>query len=406
MGCLLCDDKALINIIIEANCCAGYHQWLENDRNGVKKLRPNQKEIEKLRELMAEVDKGINVPLSLSGDILRHKLEDIPAPEERKPFAFSRVFSFQSAASYAVMFALIVAVVYSMRYTNQAPPLVEGQFSVSENATTFDEAAEVEIFSDVEYFDVPKTEESIVIDRSAGVVSFAAPLEQADIMTGGASPSSALTDNSQNSAHTGGSGQSHPLGESGGYQISWRENDPSDIDKAGSPVTVEIIAGSSSLISQVNISNMDIVSGFIAEGDALVILGSAAGVWVINSYIGFEDLQPEFTGSMTMPGASMTKRIYQDVVYAVSYIKDTSTAPVDIERIPIEGSNGSGICYIGAIDIKTGETNLVGFDNACEDITLFDRHAYISLYDEEDAKVDKVVQIELSGTAIELIGIH
>ena len=372
-------------------------------RNGVKTLRPNQNEIEieKLRSMLAEVDKGIMVPSSLKGDALRKRLDDIPATEERKPFAFTRVFSFQSVASYAVMFALIVAVFYTMRF-NQQPPLVEGQFAVPE--TYGQENILISEDSDIEFFAEP---DAGVPDESGrnigGTLTFSVPESKGsedDVISGDKQPPEPLPESAVK--HTGGGGMSHPLGSLDDYHFSWRENDPNDADYGAFPVTLEIIGEGNILLSQINITDMDMISGFLTEGDLLVIFGSREGQSVTSTYVGFSALQPALTCSLTQPGSNVATKIYQGFVYVVSY----ASKPLPENDVPLtelEQSANTGICYVSAIDARTGAINQVGFEDASEEISLFDRHVYISLSDGSAENNGLAAQIVLDGMRIERV---
>ena len=362
-----------------------------------------------MRSMLAEIDKGIKVPMSLSGDVLRHKLDEVPAQKAQRPFAFSRVFSFQSVASYAVMFAIMVAVAYAMRFNHQAP-LVEGQFAVPDAIHLADPVKDD--FSDVEFFEEPAEREVSEFNHNENdtIIIREQALEQINIAgnstvdIGGTKPEQTPAP----IAHTGGGEQANPLGTYGDYQLLWRENDPNDLDNGEFPVSLEIIGQGNTMISQTNIADMDMITDFLVDDDVLVIFGSNAGQWTMNAYAGFSSEQLALMSSLTQPGGIVSTRMHQGVVYAASYAV-TAEPGVELVTIPESHNDSEGICYIGAIDVKTGETNLIGFEKASRDIMLLDKNVYVSLYSVDSpngSKVDKVASIALNGISIEFEGIH
>jgi hypothetical protein len=204
----------------------------------------------------------------------------------------------------------------------------------------------------------------------------------------------------------GGGGEAVTLGEWNGYTLAWRENDPTDPDKLPYPVTLDIVeSATSGLVCQIDIGEMTSVTDFLIEGDSLVLIGASGAGITVNSYSGYESFAPVLTGSAWQPGRYVTARFYQGAAYIASHSPAGEAPPEGIPVEALEGSLDEGTCYIGAVDVASGASGLLGLQNAGEEVNLFERHAYLSFTSpglEEGSTEIRVATITLDGISLAL----
>ena len=367
----------------------------------VSRLRSHElnKEIAYWNKTLAGPLRDVRMPDGLRGSALRAKLDDLPSPAERKPSYIFQLFSFQSAVSYAVMFVLIVAVFYGVRL-GSGGSVIEGRFALPQaapdQATAQSGNADMSAASDGALRMVPQESEAALFAAPAPDVPETAALFSAATPQPAAG---AVPKQKEERPAVGGGGETHHLGEWNGYTVIWRQNDPHDPEKREKPVTVEFIGSQGGEpVFRVDAQALETVTDFRVEDDVLVLIGTAGQNLVVSSFNGLLSFQPAATGTLSLPGSHLSTRLYQNVIYAASR-GDAGNIAGDVPVIRLEDSLDTGLCYFGALNVESGESNLVAVTGAGEDVALFDRHAYI--YFNRDYGTQKVTG-ELGVAALKL----
>ena len=224
--------------------------------------REQNLEIKYLRKRLLELDERIAVPESVRGEALVHKLEGVRQQNEART-AFGprdRVpFTLHKGLAVAALFAVVVGVVYGA-YAYR-PEMIEGGLVIApsessavefHNPLSEDASGQQTLATTAEA--VPQQAGSSSAASASEVSSQAPVVEEADEVEG-----------------VGGGGKAELLIEKDGLGFHLRHNDPSDPDRAASPLTLEIIdSATEQLVGQIDMPDVQAVLDSVSAGDELV----------------------------------------------------------------------------------------------------------------------------------------
>lgn len=377
--------------------------------------REEKVEAKYLYKVWSKVDSGIELPPSLTGRALLPKLDHLeqPVPLTRKIRFSPRIFTWQSGVTYAAAFLLIVALsaVFGRNSTLSSDSVQEPQ-SVAEAADESDENAAT--FAAQPRVAIPEAEEEAEADVEAGAgvsvqdaPSQTSPApEKAEAFSAGAADGmdEGVASSSPEFEGIGGQSESILLGQDDTYTYTYRANDPTDPDKAGYPVTVNIMdTASGALVCAIDISDMQSVEEYYRYENALALVGLAEGGVAFHSYDLSAMEEPVETFAHTQPGKLLGARLYKNVVHVLT-LADAGD-PLDCEVIELLGSTADTSCLITAIDMDTLETNQKAFSGAGDDVALYNLNVYLNYTGEatEDNETGRYgAHIRLDGMEIEL----
>jgi hypothetical protein len=311
-----------------------------------------EREIKRWSNVLGEIDRGIAMPESLKGSALRAKLDEVP---ERGRFpAVVDVFRYRPVLSYAVMFVLVVAVVFVFRAGFGDERLAQNYDAGWADPQTA-APAPIAAADYAEPFDLavmPGTEEAFSLNDNFDY----------DADYGGAVPEAAAGGavNMRNGILY--------LGERAGHAFSWHQG------------SVDVLRLSDSEGLRIELPDMSAVTDLIADEDYLILIGTAHdGATLVRSYTGLSALAPGASGTALHLDTHIATRIYQGVVYTVSYSPMPSRAEPETQSVIIlDGSTETGFCRITAMDIATGDLNAIYVFDSGSDVTLSDRYVHIA----------------------------
>ena len=340
---------------------------------GYTENRKDNMEIKYLRKVLVPVDEKITVPDSVRGGALRHRLDQvqIAVPEKKAGKVFGlRWLSWQSGVTYAAAFALIVGLFYGLGF-NQQPDMIDGTIKIDQeqaDETVTMEAAEAELFA-VDLPEAPSADDVELYTGEAGPQPESTgdqPAPQIDLKT---------------IPGVGGGGKSAQLGSQNGYTYTWRNNDATDPDKGAYPVTVDIILDDGEqTVAQIDIADMQSVVECYLTDTSLSLIGIGEEGVITRSYSILEPEVPQELAVLAQPGSYVQSSIYRDVLHVVTFSEDVQPLDCETEALPYAVSDSA--CVISAVDTTDGAASQKAFLGAAEDISLFDRSAYI-VYDGE-----------------------
>lgn len=374
--------------------------------------RETNREMKYLYKVWSGVDSQIKLPASLTGSALLHLIEDIPAPVEektekqaRRKIMFSPRFTWRSGATYAAALVLIVALSALLGRGNPNPELVGGtvpaeaqqeaeaaQYNIEDEATQAD-AAEPRVMQaqeDIEQSAQADAQASSVADTPEGTPSGSGEEQSADTFA---------------ASGVGGPSESVLLSEDGTYTYTYRYNDVNDPDKAGVPITVNIVHTSSGALAfEIDLAYLHTLDAHVVYGQTLVLIGqSESGDTLLAAY----DLalvgEPECILELDQLGRMIAVNEYKSFVYLTTF------APAGIdpgcEVIDLPEATGEELCVLTALDLDTMETVQLAYLGAGEDISLYNLNAYLQYegeVDEEHEQGRYIAHIRLDGLQIEL----
>lgn len=316
-------------------------------------------EIKYLRKMLVQVDARISTPQSLSGDALREKLDGIPVPRAQRR-DWRRFFSPQSGVTYAVAFALMIALFFSLEY--YSPDMINDVLHIAPSGSEASAAGELQSAE----------------PTAASVAAFALPVNEepdagAEISS---SPEAVLfLDEPAETFGVGGGGEAVLLLTQDMYSYYYRVNDTTDPDKQAFPVTLEIADTAAGLsVAQIDIPDMNSVERLFVQGDKLIVVGVGETGLVTRSYGLANPGSPEEQLMKTQPGEFVDARIYKDIVHIVTA---TDAVPQDCETVALPGAEASDSCVITAVNVSTLETGQKAFSGAKGTVQLYNLNAYI-----------------------------
>lgn len=372
------------------------------------KDRSAEQELKNLRRIFDKIDETIVLPRSLHADILRQKLDGVTPdglkvkkPFNTREFFKSRVFSLQSVVTYALAFVVIVVVAYSTRVT--VPDIVDGTIAIQENVAQSDEALQPDSLSPpqaahsqaLEAEDDDVAEASMPAQSSTEAATTDASLAQsetADVVTGG----------------QGGGGEAYALGEDEAYSYICRQNDQTDPDKAGIPMTLEIVDKSSgALLSFLDIEDMERIDHFY-DGDGFFgVVGTAGGEVIFRAYTLVE--ASEQTAAVELfeaaqSGQYLDARLVDGVLHVVTVNESADYGDAEAVRLPDSSSDAS--CVITSADVLDGELEQIAYLGVDIDkrISIQNHNVYIP-YDVITAEATELymAQVKLEGITQEMV---
>lgn len=368
-------------------------------RNTDKRIKND--DIQYLYTIWSRVDSQIKLPAVLTGDALISKLEGIehPAPNVRKIRFSPHVFTWQSGVTYAAAFALIVALsLFLNRGDNQAD-ILQGQIEMQPGA--MERAETPSVFSSQEAAEAdqavePEADADAQADAGQSAEAFAVAEDRAGDIAGWESQPEGI----------GGQSESILLGVDERYTYTYRLNDPTDPDKEGYPITVNIIdSQSGELACTFDISQELSLAEYYVNGDVLALVGSLSedGAAVIVYNIA-NMAEPAELIRFIQEGGLADSNLYGSILRLVTLTE--SAEGLDCEIINLPGAITEACCVITAVDLDTMQVETKAFAgiNGGE-VSLYDLHAYVNYegeQTEQDASGKRVAQIRLDGMTIEL----
>ncbi|MDL2234048.1 hypothetical protein LJC63_10800 [Ruminococcaceae bacterium OttesenSCG-928-L11] len=370
--------------------------------------RDYEYDIKYLRKVLSGIDENIALPPSLSAEALRSRLDLQEQQSAAQSLTFSamqflrsRVFSLQSVISYALAFAVIVAVAYSMQFN--APDIVDGTIAITAN-TQVDQAmdntesvprqAQESQEAPAALFSTPEAADALPPAESASTpepeVTGESPAVTADALPG-----------------VGGAGEATALGEDDAYLYLARENDPADPDKEGFPLTLEIVSRETELpVWQLDMP-IETVQEFYTRDGVLSLTGEAAdGRHILLGYaIGSPEEAAEPLFETVQQGTFLGSKECDGILYTLS--TDTLEDDGDYMTELLPDSTGGLSCLVTAVDLHTGAMSRYAFTGMAEskEISLYNRNIYISYAatGEEGESELYMVQIPLGTMELEAI---
>ncbi|MDR2932435.1 MAG: hypothetical protein LBV27_04940 [Oscillospiraceae bacterium] len=358
-----------------------------------------------LRKVLCDVDEGISLPHTLSAEALRSSIESIniePEPHVAwSAFSFlrSKVFSLQSAVSYALALVLLVAVAYGMRLGSN---VVDGSIMI-ENQTaahTAETGAARTARSPENAADKPVYAEDDTIAGGGGAKT------SSDASTAG---SNTQADQQPETFGVGGGAEAVYLGEDEQYVYLYRMNDLTDPDKASMPMTIEIVgtadgapAGLIDLPDISKIIKFYSIPGFIGlvgEHDGVVV----ARGYALGNIADGNKASEVFTAAQ--PGRYENSHQIDGILHVVT-LADEEDAGDDMAVQPLPGATSTALCVITAVDMQQGAVRQEAFLGADKGVSMHERNIYISYmaqHEGEDEQELSMAQIRLDGTDFEMV---
>lgn len=367
--------------------------------------REQNVEIKQFHKVWSRLDSRIELPERLSGEALLPLLENIsvPKPVSRQIRFSPKVFTWKSGITYAAAFVLILAL--SALLGRGTPHLREGSIPVETPPNNESQPPD----RTIRPMDNEEAEQTPAQAQNDGVAvskGESAPGEQASQPGDASAFSTVSAEGQQEDEPLGVGGQSWSilLGEDGMYSYTYRQNDATDPDKQGYPITVNILHTSTGVLAfEIDIPDMDrIQAHFVHEGTVTFIGGSdGQGGVTLRTYDITSVREPREMGALTQPGRYLDARLHKEVVGLFTYTDDTP----DCEVIPLPDSAEEGFCVVTLLDVLTMEWEQKAFSGAGDDLRLYNLHAYLQYQGapaEEGDQGPYVAQIRLDGLSIEL----
>lgn len=367
--------------------------------------RELNKDLKCLHKVWSEVDRNIELPASLTGDALLHKLDGIEhKPPASKKIRFSpKVFTWQSGITYAAAFVLIVALSTALSQ-NDEPNIVDVP-AVPANEKTSTSISEPMISSS------STQDETLVIDEypdqsdkpEVSGENSDAETSDGDVKPGEAEASQAVESRAESEpGGVGGANPSLKLGEFGGYVYTYRVNDATDPDKEGFPITISAASGTGDLAFQLDIPDMKSITSLLSYGDAIAVVGVGAEGVGVRVYSVAQPASPVELLVATQPGALLEARLQKNVVHVLSSTFDASGLDCDVVELPESTENA--VCLITAVNLDDLSMSRKAFAGA-GDVSLMGLDAFIKYsgnVTEENTAGQYVAQVKLDGMSIEL----
>ena len=230
---------------------------------GYSENREQNYEMKYLRKVLGQVDKRIQVPESISGERLRALIDDVESATPRDIAARRKRLTLRSAIAYAAAFALIVGLFYGTQMYR--PEMITGGMQIASRTSDAGNAAVVEQAPEAHVFDTNDLAEAPAPAAAEAVSAEVAAQED----TG-----AAVVDAGGEEVLGVGGLMSTLLLEQDGYAYYVRTNDATDPDKAGYPVTIDIVNMETNLIeAQIDIDNMQTVESISASDGKITLTG-------------------------------------------------------------------------------------------------------------------------------------
>lgn len=367
---------------------------------GYTENREQNMEVKYLRKVLGQVDERIQVPESVQASSLMHLLDGIPEPAVAKPVAAKKEpprrkaqrkwFSLQSGIAYAAAFALIVALFYSFELSKNNL----GTNNIGPGAATSAAAGES---SEAEPVDPANAPTQTGEDATT-------PTSKPQTAASAAEPNGPATTSEPDALGVGGAMQAALLLEQDGVLYYCRANDPSDPDKKGFPVSLEIVDQSTQeLLAQVNIPDMQGIEKCFAQDGNLLLLGKGEAGIVLRAYSAGES-GTDYTEQLVdaLPGTLLDARLYQDTVHIVAMADENPENNADVVELP--NAQAPDTCTVKAVNLETMETAAKAFVGAKGSVQLHNQNAYIHYegVSEDGEPRDYIAQITLEGLSINL----
>lgn len=372
--------------------------------------REASQEMKNLYKTWSKVDSRIKLPPTLTGGALLPLLDNLPevkAPvrEERRRIQFSpHVFSWKSVSTYAAALVLIVALSALLSRgpadigTDTIEPAAGGQpHDTFENNNPLS----------------PDSDPDTTVDGGSGEDSGTGggDMLAVDAQTGGEQPAEgdageANAGDAEAQSWLGGP-ESILLYEDDAYTYTWLQNDPNDPDKAGFPLTVNILEkAAGGLAFSINVSGIESVDSSFVYGGKLSLLGPAVAEEDAVTLLVYDLTQPGSAScvqELTVPGALLNARLYKNYIDVVTYVPAGIDPGCDITALP--DSTGDNLCVIAAVDLDTLQVEQKAFAGASETVSLYNLNAYLDYEGEptdDNPEGHHIAHIRLDGLDIEL----
>ena len=244
---------------------------------GYSENREQNYEIKYLRKVLGQVDKRIQVPENISGERLRALIEDVESVTPRDIAARRKRLTLRSAIVYAAAFVLIIGLFYGTQMYK--PEMINGGMQITAGT------------SDAKSTAIAEQAPEINVGRDAGAEPEAPAAVAAE---GAAAEPVQMQEQAAESTVTADSGDdgigvggllSTLLLEQDGFAYYVRQNDETDPDKAGYPVTIDIVNMETGVITfQIDIDNMQTVDSVSVSDGQITVTGLYDGHVSSNVY--------------------------------------------------------------------------------------------------------------------------
>ena len=272
-----------------------------------------------LRRVLGNVDSRIELPDSLQGQALLHKLEgvkqDIPTDKKVKELLFPRKANLRSLLAYAAALLLVVGLFYSLN-THRPWELAVGVIPLGQDA----ELAPLSEGGGMS----GRAQDSTPATPDEQLSGFALPGEAGDPgpqSLPGQQDGGQPTDIYPAIDGVGGPGMGTRLGQLGSLVLSYRPNDATDPNHLSSAPNVLLLLDPirNVIVSQVDLPYMSEIASYYINGSILTLVGLAEGMTFIHS---LDYTLPEYPESLLFlekAGNLAAKGYFDGFLYVASH---------------------------------------------------------------------------------------